>query len=87
MGKFVLKLKELLSNYECENMPDLRALDKDILGITSDSRLVEPGFLFAALPGENVDGRDFIPHAARSGAVAVLLSAGASPKNICLSSQ
>ena len=53
-------------------MPDLRALDKDILGITSDSRLVEPGFLFAALPGENVDGRDFILHAARSGAVAVL---------------
>lgn len=45
---------------------------KDIKGITSDSRKVQPGYLFAALPGAKVDGRDFIPKAVESGAIAVL---------------
>ena len=31
-------------------------IDTDILGITADSRQVEPGFLFAALSGAQVDG-------------------------------
>ena len=74
-----MKLKELLSNYECENLSDIGALDNNILGVTSDSRLVEPGFLFAALPGENIDGSDFIFDAASSGAVAVLTSNNISP--------
>jgi UDP-N-acetylmuramoyl-L-alanyl-D-glutamate--2,6-diaminopimelate ligase len=46
--------------------------DKEISGLTCDSRQVEPGFLFAALPGLQVDGRDFIAQAIANGAVAVL---------------
>ncbi|MDP6785499.1 MAG: UDP-N-acetylmuramoyl-L-alanyl-D-glutamate--2,6-diaminopimelate ligase [Rhodospirillales bacterium] len=44
----------------------------DINGLTCDSRRVEPGFLFAALPGARADGRTFIDEALRRGAVAVL---------------
>ena len=34
------------------------------------------GYLFAALPGAHVDGRDYIPQAVEAGAVAVLATAG-----------
>lgn len=44
-----------------------------IRGLTADSRLVEPGFVFAALPGTAADGAQFIPDAVARGAVAVLL--------------
>jgi len=43
-----------------------------ITGITSDSRKVEPGFLFAAVPGTVTDGMRFIPEAVSRGAAAVL---------------
>lgn len=43
-----------------------------IAGITHDSRMVAPGWLFAALPGQTVDGHDFIPAAIDAGAVAIL---------------
>ena len=46
--------------------------DRDISGLTCDSRQVEPGFLFAALPGNRVDGRNFISEAIARGAVAIL---------------
>jgi UDP-N-acetylmuramoyl-tripeptide--D-alanyl-D-alanine ligase len=42
-------------------------------GITTDSRQVNPGMLFAALPGENFDGHDYIQQAEERGAVAVLV--------------
>jgi len=42
-------------------------------GISSDSREVEPGMLFAALPGERVDGHDYIAEAEEAGAIAVLV--------------
>ena len=48
----------------------------DILGLSADSRAVEPGFLFAALPGSQADGRDFIDQAVARGAVAVLAPRG-----------
>ena len=44
----------------------------EITGMTADSRRVEPGMLFAALPGTVHDGRKFIPSALDKGAVAVL---------------
>lgn len=43
-----------------------------INGLALDSRVVGPGFLFAALDGVNHDGRAFIPDALNRGAVAVL---------------
>jgi UDP-N-acetylmuramoyl-L-alanyl-D-glutamate--2,6-diaminopimelate ligase len=48
----------------------------EIAGITADSRRVARGYLFAALPGSRVDGRDFIGDAVSRGAVAVLAPTG-----------
>ena len=42
--------------------------------VVIDSRRVEPGGLFAALPGERVDGHGFAPAAIAAGAAAVLVS-------------
>jgi UDP-N-acetylmuramoyl-L-alanyl-D-glutamate--2,6-diaminopimelate ligase len=46
--------------------------DPEIAGLTLDSRRVEPGFLFAALPGSRTDGRRYIDDAVARGAVAIL---------------
>lgn len=48
----------------------------DMTGLTADSRAVEPGFLFAALPGAQFDGRDFIDQAIARGAHAILAPTG-----------
>ena len=40
----------------------------------TDSRLVHPGALFLALPGERFDGHDFVRAALDQGAVAALVS-------------
>ena len=48
------------------------AADPVITGVTADSRRVEAGSLFAALPGVKADGRAFIAQALASGAAAVL---------------
>jgi UDP-N-acetylmuramoyl-L-alanyl-D-glutamate--2,6-diaminopimelate ligase len=44
----------------------------EIRGLTADSRKVQPGFLFAALPGTRLDGRNFAGEAVSRGAVAIL---------------
>src|SRR5262245_33468134 len=51
--------------------------DLDIRGVTADSRQVQAGYLFAALPGSRADGSQFIADAVKRGAVAVLAPAGA----------
>jgi UDP-N-acetylmuramoyl-tripeptide--D-alanyl-D-alanine ligase len=48
--------------------------DPEIRSIVSDSRKASDGALFAALPGERVDGHDFAPAAVMSGAAALLVS-------------
>ena len=47
-----------------------------VTGLAADSRAVEPGFLFAALPGVKADGTEFIAEALRRGAAAVLAPEG-----------
>lgn len=59
-----LRLSDLLRR-------DLPA-DPVITGVTADSRRVDPGALFVALPGTASDGRAFIPQALAKGAAAVL---------------
>ena len=53
---------------------DLAVLSEDIeiTGITADSRKVEKGYLFAALPGVKADGVDFLKDAYEKGAVAAI---------------
>ncbi|WP_373505398.1 UDP-N-acetylmuramoyl-L-alanyl-D-glutamate--2,6-diaminopimelate ligase [Aestuariivirga sp.] len=55
-----------------------------VTGLTSDSRAVKPGFVFAALPGSSVDGSKFIPQAIATGAVAVLAGEGADVSGVPL---
>lgn len=58
-----------MTNQIFANMPE-------ISGMTADSRAVLPGYLFVALPGAKLDGRDFIAQAVAKGAVAVLAPVG-----------
>jgi UDP-N-acetylmuramoyl-L-alanyl-D-glutamate--2,6-diaminopimelate ligase len=46
--------------------------DTEVLGVTHDSRKVEPGWIFAAIPGDQADGHSFIPKALEAGASAIL---------------
>ncbi len=50
-------------------------LAREINGACIDSRLVRPGDLFVALPGERTDGHEFVDHAVQSGAVCALVAA------------
>lgn len=43
-----------------------------VTGISMDSRLIQPGFLFVAMQGEVVDGHGFISDAIRRGAAAIV---------------
>ncbi len=46
--------------------------DKDIKGIEIDSRQIQPGYIFVAMKGTQVDGHRFIPKAVELGAAAVI---------------
>ena len=46
--------------------------DPNVVGIASDSRDVRPGYIFAALPGIDVDGINFVEEAVSRGAVAII---------------
>lgn len=48
----------------------------DIRELRDDSRLVQPGDLFVAIPGTKVDGRQFIHEAINKGAVGLVLETG-----------
>ena len=47
---------------------------QEIVGITSDSRKVQPGFVFVALVGSVADGHDFIAGAVQNGAALVVMA-------------
>ncbi|MDJ0593396.1 MAG: UDP-N-acetylmuramoyl-tripeptide--D-alanyl-D-alanine ligase [Pleurocapsa sp. MO_226.B13] len=57
---------------------DIRVSELDlnisVLGITTDTRTIEPGEIFIALVGENFDGHDFVDLAIDKGAIAVVVS-------------
>lgn len=71
-----LLLTEVLDGTEMEVTDQTVVNETDIIGLTCDSRQVEPGFIFAALPGNQLDGRDFIPDALVQGAACVLAPEG-----------
>ncbi|MDM7325231.1 MAG: UDP-N-acetylmuramyl-tripeptide synthetase [Thermus sp.] len=67
-----MTLEELFAPY------GLKAPPLKVLGLTQDSRRVQPGFVFVAIPGvplphrKPLDGHDFIPEALERGAMAVV---------------
>ena len=65
-----MKLNELLKNVEVLNV--LGDTEVEITGVNIDSRKIEKGHLFIAIPGTQTDGHKFIPKAIELGAVAVL---------------
>ncbi|MDW7992934.1 MAG: Mur ligase family protein, partial [Anaerolineae bacterium] len=46
--------------------------DREVRAIVADSRRIQPGDLFVAIPGVSVDGHRYIPDALARGAVAVV---------------
>ena len=69
-------LAELLRRLEADGrvQKPSSALDGlSVAGLAYDSRAVPPGGLFVAVPGDHVDGHDFVADAARRGAVAALV--------------
>ena len=65
-----MKLNELLKNVEVLNI--LGNAEVEISGVNIDSRRIEAGHLFVAIPGTQTDGHKFIPKAIEQGAVAIL---------------
>ena len=65
-----MKLNELLKHVEVLNA--LGDTEIEITGVNIDSRRIEAGHLFVAIPGTQTDGHKFIPKAIEQGAVAVL---------------
>lgn len=79
--RVLLKVKDLIQYIKTEfsHLLDEKSLqvkndNTDILGITSNSKTVKQGWLFAALPGFQHDGRDYIEEAIEKGAVAILVN-------------
>ncbi len=73
-----MKLTQLLhalSEAEILHLPE----DTDVSGVTCDSRQVNPGFVFVAIPGALTDGHLYIEEAIRRGAVAIVVERPQSP--------
>ena len=54
---------------------DPSSLDKVITGVTQDSRAVQPGNVFVAIPGFSVDGHQYLDNAITNGAAALIVQA------------
>lgn len=70
-----MKLKDLLS--VDTTLPAVDA-DRDVTGLSADSRAVQAGYVFAALAGSRTDGGRYIADAVAKGAIAVLAVPGTS---------
>lgn len=73
-----MKLSDLIATLKLpEGSPD-----PDIISLTSDSRAVEDGSLFAALKGTQADGWDYLDMAIGAGASAILTHKGRSDPRV-----
>src|SRR5438445_6990302 len=52
------------------------SLDREITGLTDDSRRVSPGWLFVAVKGTQSDGHRFLAQAVAAGAGAIVVEPG-----------
>src|SRR5262245_47031795 len=65
-----MQLQELIHDLAASQVDG--PLDREIAGITYDSRRVTPGMVFVAIPGQNADGHDFIANAIDRGAAGII---------------
>ena len=65
-----MRLNELLTNVDTLNIAG--DVEVEVTGVNIDSRRIEKGHLFVAIPGTVTDGHKFIPKAIELGATAVL---------------
>ncbi|MCX7805671.1 MAG: UDP-N-acetylmuramoyl-L-alanyl-D-glutamate--2,6-diaminopimelate ligase [Planctomycetota bacterium] len=65
-----MRLSVLLEGIQVRDVLLFR--DLEVRGVAYDSRKVEEGFLFAALPGHKVDGTKFVPDARAKNAAAII---------------
>src|SRR5213083_2022580 len=65
-----VQLKQLVD--ELSVVKVVGPLDREIAGISYDSRRVTPGMVFVAIPGQKTDGHEFISTAIDRGATAVI---------------
>ena len=65
-----MRLNELLKNVDTLSITG--DVEVEITGVNIDSRRIEKGHLFVAIPGTQTDGHKFIPKAIELGAAAVL---------------
>jgi UDP-N-acetylmuramoyl-tripeptide--D-alanyl-D-alanine ligase len=63
-----------LSELETPLQAQLCGCDREILGVSTDSRALHKGDLFVALCGESFDGHDYLPQVEAAGATAALVS-------------
>jgi UDP-N-acetylmuramoyl-L-alanyl-D-glutamate--2,6-diaminopimelate ligase len=67
-----MRLREFLALEQVEEAEG--NLDQEVTGLAYDSRQVRPGEFFFAVPGEKVDGHDFIEQAVERGAAGVVVA-------------
>ena len=67
-----LTLGEICRAAACRYSGPPQLLQQPVKDIVTDSRAVNSGMLFAAIPGQHVDGHDYIPAALAAGAIAAL---------------
>jgi UDP-N-acetylmuramoyl-L-alanyl-D-glutamate--2,6-diaminopimelate ligase len=69
-----VKLRELLQscNSVHAEVGNDGMTERDIVGVSYDSRKVKEGYLFVAIKGERYDGHDFISEAIKRGATAIV---------------
>jgi UDP-N-acetylmuramoyl-L-alanyl-D-glutamate--2,6-diaminopimelate ligase len=65
-----MNLKELIRDISLVKQEGL--LEIEVEGLSLDSRTVKNGFLYAAIPGVNADGHEYIAQAIKNGARAIL---------------
>jgi len=67
-----LSLENIIAACHGDYFGDTALLRREVSAVTTDSRKIEPGCLFAAIVGERVDGHDFIPAVMDSGALCAI---------------
>lgn len=69
------RLNQLLQECDFSLAAEAEA-DPELLGVSTDTRTLQPGELFVALTGENFDGHEFVAEAVRGGAAAIVVETG-----------